>query len=364
METQKLNFNRASTTEILLGNDIFQETVARIHRSRTAKKCAIVTNEIVAKWYLKPLLLQLRDRGFQAHEIIIPDGEKFKNLETVTSIINRLCELEIDRDCPVIALGGGVTCDITAFAASIYKRGVPLILMPSTLMAMVDACVGGKTGVNLEQGKNLIGTFYQPMLTAIDVAVLRTLPLTQLSYGLIEALKHGAIADAAYFRFLAKNCEAIKACDLSLMQRLVRRSIHIKKSIVTEDELDKGLRKQLNFGHTFGHALESAGNYIRLHHGEAVGLGMLMALNGAAQAGILKEDYRQALVFILKEFNLPVKIPDELNKKEILETLCQDKKKDQEGFKFIFPVKIGEVTEFKVPENKINDFLKTLLKKI
>ncbi|MGM0600357.1 MAG: 3-dehydroquinate synthase [Candidatus Rifleibacteriota bacterium] len=364
METQKLSFNRTTTSEILLGNDIFKEIAARVHRSRTAKKCAVITNEVVAKWYLKPLLLQLRDRGFQANEIIIADGEKYKNLETVTQILNRLCELEIDRDCPVIALGGGVTCDITAFAASIYKRGVPLILIPTTLMAMVDACVGGKTGVNLEQGKNLIGTFYQPMLTAIDVAVLKTLPLTQLSYGLVEALKHGAIADAAYFRFIAKNCAAIKACDLSLMQRLIRRSIHIKKSIVLEDELDKGIRNQLNYGHSFGHALESAGNYIRLHHGEAVGLGMLMALNGAAQSRILKEDYRQAFVSILKEFNLPVKIPGELDKNEILHTLCQDKKKDQEGFKFIFPVKIGEVTEFKVPENKITDFLKTLLKKI
>ena len=364
METQKLTFNRTTTSEILLGNNIFKEIATRVHRSRTAKKCAVITNEVVAKWYLKPLLVQLREKGFQANEIIIPDGEKFKNLETVTNILNRLCDLEIDRDCPIIALGGGVTCDITAFAASIYKRGCPLILMPTTLMAMVDASVGGKTGVNLNQGKNLIGTFYQPMLTAIDVEVLKTLPLSQLSYGFVEALKHGAIADAAYFRFLAKNCESIKACDLSLMQRLIRRSIHIKKSIVLEDELDRGLRNKLNFGHTFGHALETAGNYIRLHHGEAVALGMLMALNGAAQSKILEEDYRQALVYILKEFNLPVKIPDELNKNEILDTLCQDKKKDHEGFKFIFPVKIGEVTEFKVPENKINDFLKTLLKKI
>jgi 3-dehydroquinate synthase len=364
MESQKLTFARTTSSEIILGADIFKEIAARLYRTRTARKCAIITNEVVAKWYLQPLLAELRTRGIKADEIVIPDGEKFKTFETAHDIINRLCELEIDRDCPIIGLGGGVVCDIAGFTASIFKRGVPLILMPTSLMAMVDASIGGKNGVNLEHGKNLVGSFYQPLLTAIDVSVLRTLPLTQLSYGLVEAIKHGAVADSAYFRFILKNSEEIKARQINLLQRLIRRSIHIKKSFVVEDELDQGARAQLNLGHTFGHALETAGSYIRLHHGEAVGLGMLMALRASSSSGLLEEDYSEALLQLLKDFNLPQKIPNELEKKEIINTLCQDKKKNQEGYTFILPVKLGQAVIHKVSADRIDDFLSAALKNI
>lgn len=364
MESQKLTFTRSSSTDILLGADIFKEVASRIYRIRTAKKCAVVTNEVVAKWYLQPLLAELRTRGIKASEIIIPDGEKFKTPDTAFSVIARLCELELDKDCPVISLGGGVVGDITGFAASIYKRGIPFVQLPTSLLAMVDACIGGKTAVNLDQGKNLVGTIYQPALTAIDVNVLRTLPLTQMSYGMIEAIKHGAIADSAYVRFILKNTEEIKTRQNSLMQRLIRRSIHIKKTIVQDDELDQGLRNQLNLGHTFGHALESAGKYIRLHHGEAVGLGMLMALRASASIGILEEDYSDILLQLLKDFNLPQKVPEELEKKEIINTISQDKKKNQEGYTFILPVKLGKVVMHKVPADRLNDFLTDSMKNI
>jgi 3-dehydroquinate synthase len=364
MESQKLVFSRSATTEVLLGNDIFKEVVARIYRIRSAKKCAVITNDVVAKWYLQPLLAELRTRGIAASEIIIPDGEKHKTPETALSVISRLCELELSKDCPLISVGGGVVGDISGFVASIFKRGVPFVQIPTSLLAMVDACIGGKTAVNLEQGKNLIGTIYQPTLTAIDVSVLRTLPLTQLSYGMIEAIKHGAIADSAYLRFILKNTEEIKSRQPNLMQRLIRRSIHIKKSIVLEDELDQGIRNQLNLGHTFGHALESAGKYIRLHHGEAVGLGMLMALRASASAGILEEDYSEILLQLLKDFNLPQKVPEELEKKEIINTISQDKKKSQDGYTFILPVKLGKVIMHKVPAERLDDFLVDSMKNI
>lgn len=323
---------------------------------RSAKHCAIVTNETVAKWYLQPLVAELRSKGIQTCEIVLPDGEKYKTLESVTRILNHLCEKQLDRNTPLIAVGGGVICDLGGFAASIFKRGLPLILMPTSLLAMVDASIGGKNGVNLPGGKNLAGSFYQPTLTAIDVSVLRTLPLSQLAYGLVEAIKHGAIADSAYFRFIFKNVEAIKTRQITLLQRLIRRSIHIKKSFVAEDELDHGIRAHLNFGHTFGHALEAAGSYIRLHHGEAVGLGMLMALKASRTIGKLEDDYSANLRQILEEFGLPTTIPGELDRKELLKSLSQDKKKTEDGYRFILPEGLGKTFLHKVTENGIEEF--------
>ena len=356
METQKLTFTRTTCNEIVLGTDIFKEVAARVLRLRAARHCAVLTNETVAKWYLQPLLAELRTRGIKASEIVLPDGEKHKSLDSLSAILDRLCADGLDRNCPLIALGGGVICDLGGFAASVFKSGLPLVLMPTSLLAMVDASIGGKNAINLPGGKNLAGTFYQPVLTAIDVSVLRTLPLSQLAYGLVEAIKHGAIADSAYFRFIHKSVDSIKAKHMSLLQRLIRRSIHIKKSFVAEDELDQGIRAHLNLGHTFGHALEAAGNYIRLHHGEAVGLGILMALKAARTIGKLEEDYTEHLRHILTEFGLPTKIPVELDKKELLNTLSQDKKKLHDGYRFILPQSLGKTFVHKVAQDKIEDF--------
>jgi 3-dehydroquinate synthase len=361
MESQKLTYDRHSETEILIGKNIFHELAAKILRLRTNKKVAVLTNENVAKWYLQPLVAELRTRSIEVHEIVIQDGEKFKTSETAFSIISRLCELGIDRGCPLVSLGGGVIGDIGGFVASIFKRGLPFIQVPTSLLAMVDASIGGKTGINLPEGKNLIGTFYQPVLTAIDISHLTTLPLSQLSYGLVEAVKHGCISDSAYYRFILKNLADIKRKQLNLLQRLVRRSIHIKKSIVQEDEMEKGTRALLNLGHTFGHALEAAGSYRRLHHGEAVGIGMLLALKASQNVGILAEDYTESLIQILSELNLPTKIPNELENDKILNTLNQDKKKSGNCFSFILPQKLGEVVNYKVPESEINKFLSNII---
>lgn len=362
MESQRLVFKRSSINEIILGNDIVKEIVSRLLRFRASRNCAVVTSETIAKWYLQPLLSELRSRGFAVSEIVVPDGEKHKNFETASTILSKLCDAKMDRDCPVIALGGGVICDLAGFVASIYKRGLPLVMLPTSLLAMVDACIGGKNGINLAQGKNLAGTFYQPFFTAIDVSVLRTLPLNQLAYGLVEAVKHGAIADTAYFRFILKNLNEIKSKQLPLMQRLIRRSIHIKKSFVADDELDQGNRSHLNLGHTFGHALEAAGNYIRLHHGEAVGLGMLMAIKAAAAEGILEDDYSQGLKAILTELGLPTSLPAELDKKEILLNLSQDKKKSHNGYQFILPKALGRTTIHQIGCEKIESFLDSAMK--
>ncbi|OQA05942.1 MAG: 3-dehydroquinate synthase [bacterium ADurb.Bin374] len=363
METQKLSFARQMSHDILLGHDILSEIVGRMSRLGLHKRCIVVTNETVARWYLQPLIAELRTRGFETHEAILPDGETHKTLETAQSLFPKFLEAGLDRKSPVIALGGGVVCDLAGFAASVYMRGLPLVLMPTSLLAMIDASLGGKNGVNLPEGKNLIGTFHQPALLGIDVSALRTLPLNQLSYGIVEAVKHGAIADAPYFKFIQKNCASIKARDLPLMQRLVRRSLHIKKTFVEADELDTtGSRASLNFGHTFGHAYEALGGYLRHHHGEAVGLGMLTALSVSRARGLLKEDYTESLTSLLKEFGLPVELPREYTPDAIANAILHDKKRQRDAIKLILPVSLGAVEKVLVPISDLKPLLESVMR--
>ncbi len=357
METHKLAFARSSAYEIQLGCEILQALASKISRLGLGKKCFILTNETVARWYLEPLAGHLRDRGFEVVTQTLPDGEQYKTLQHATSVFPSLFGAEMDRTNALVTLGGGVIGDLGGFVASIFKRGIPLIQIPTSLLAMVDACVGGKVAVNVPEGKNLIGSFYQPAFVGIDVAVLRTLPLSQLAYGLAEAIKHGAVADAAYFNFIFKNREAMKNKDLALLQRLVRRSIHIKKSFVEEDELDHGKRQVLNFGHTFGHAYELLGEFLRFHHGEAVGLGMLSALAVARKMGILKDDYTANLEKLLEDLGLPTRIPREWSLERISQAMCHDKKRQKGKVKFVLPVALGKVEIVPVDISGIPEFL-------
>jgi len=361
MENQKLSFTRTSSHDILLGHDILAEIVGRMSRLGLHKRCMVVTNETVARWYLQPLIAELRTRGFEASETVLPDGETSKTIETVQTLFPKFIEAGLDRKSPIIALGGGVIGDLTGFAASVFMRGLPLVLLPTSLLAMIDASLGGKNAVNLAQGKNLVGTFNQPVMVGIDVSALRTLPLTQLSYGLVEAIKHGAIADAAYYKFIHKNRSAIKARDLPLLQRLVRRSLHIKRTFVEADELDlTGNRSLLNFGHTFGHAYELLGAYRRLHHGEAVALGMLTAIAVSRLRGLLKEDYSEGLIDLLKDFGLPVSVPREWTPEQIAEAIQHDKKRQKDSIRLILPVSLGKVENVLVPVSELRNILESI----
>ena len=343
IETQNVSLHRDFSYEIALGQDLFQQIAGKILRLRLSRQCAVLTNEVVARWYLQPLLAELRSRGFEITEIVIPDGESQKTLQTAQGIYQKLFKAELDRTSSLIALGGGVIGDLGGFVAATYKRGIPFVQVPTTVLAMVDASIGGKVGVNAPEGKNLIGAFYQPALVGIDVATLKTLPLTQVAYGLVEAVKHGAIADEAYFKFVSKNKDALKIRDLDLLQRLVRRSINIKKTIVEEDELEKGKRVILNFGHTFGHAYELLGEFSRFHHGEAVGLGMLSALSVSRDLGLLKDDYNVPLTEFLTEFNLPIRFPHEWTIDRIIQAMSQDKKRKSESIDLVLPIALGSV---------------------
>jgi 3-dehydroquinate synthase len=349
MEIQKVALRREYSYEIVLGREITAALVGKILRLRGSRQCAVLTNETVARWYLQPLVAELRSRGFDTLELVVPDGEAYKTLDTANSLYPRLFAAGLDRRSPFITLGGGVIGDLGGFVAATYKRGLPFVQMPTTVLAMVDASIGGKVGVNTPEGKNLVGAFHQPALVGIDVATLRTLPQAQTANGLVEALKHGAIADAAYFKFITKNVEAWKARNLDLLQRLVRRSVHIKKEIVEADELEQGTRAILNFGHTFGHAFELLGGYSRYQHGEAVGLGMLAALAVARGMGLLKEDYSDALRAFLQEFGLPLTFPAAWTTDDLIAAMVQDKKRRAEALVLVLPVMLGKVELVPIP---------------
>lgn len=343
MEAQTLTFTRTDSCDLLLGADIFAGAATRLARRRSRRRCALITNEVVGRFHLEPLTAALREAGLDVVQLVIPDGEAHKTPQVALDLVARLLDLRLDRGCPVVGLGGGVIGDLAGFVAATCLRGLPFAFFPTSLLAMVDACLGGKVAVNLPAGKNLLGVFRQPQLVAIDVATLRTLPLTQLGYGLVEALKHGLIADAAYFRFLAKGADAIKRRDPAFMQRVVRRSLNIKKTYVVADEREEGIRAHLNLGHTFGHALEHLGHYVRHSHGEAVGLGLLLALEVSRRLGHLREDYRPALTAVLEAFNLPTRVPRAYDVDTLLAAMASDKKNRETSWRLVLPRAIGEV---------------------
>ena len=357
METQTFTLQRSSSYDVLLGSDLFPQIVARLNRMGFAKKCLIVTNEIVEKWYREPLTQELEKRGFACHTVILPDGEEQKSLDTTTRLYKEMLAAELDRKSPVIALGGGVIGDLTGFAAATFHRGLPFVQLPTTLLAMVDASIGRNNGINLPEGKNLVGTFSQPCIVGIDLNTLATLPLTQLNYGLAECIKHSLIADRAYFRFLLKHRTEIKDKSPAVLRRTVRRSLSIKKRIVEEDEFDRGLRRTLNLGRTFGHALESLGEFRRFHHGEAVALGLVMALEAARELNVLQEDFRQALEELLRDFSLPIRLSREFPPEAIFAAMVRDKKREKKEIHLVLPDTLGSVKIVPVPVQDLQSLL-------
>jgi 3-dehydroquinate synthase len=297
--------------------------------------CLVVSNETVAPLYLEKLQACLGDKAVQS--IALPDGEAFKTLETVTSIFDRLVAIAASRDTTVVALGGGVVGDITGFAAACYMRGVAFIQVPTTLLAQVDSSVGGKTGVNHPRGKNLIGAFHQPQIVLIDTDTLSTLPERELRAGLAEVIKHGAIADAEFFAWLEDNMPALLARDPEALAHAVRQSCEIKAAVVAEDEREAGRRAILNFGHTFGHAIENCLGYGEWLHGEAVAAGMVMA----AELSALAEAETARLRELIANAGLPVAPPD-IGAEEMLRTMGRDKKVQGKTLRFVLLRRLGE----------------------
>ncbi len=297
--------------------------------------CLVVSNETVAPLYLDKLLPNLDGR--KVHSIAIADGEAFKTVATMQEILDELVRKAAARDTTVIALGGGVVGDIAGFAAACYMRGVAFIQVPTTLLAQVDSSVGGKTGVNHEQGKNLIGAFHQPQLVLIDTDTLDTLDERELRAGLAEVIKHGAICDAAFFNWLENNIEALLERDPDALAHAIRRSCEIKAAVVAEDEREAGRRAILNFGHTFGHAIERCQGYGEWLHGEAVAAGMIMA---AELSGIEPGDVSR-LRNLVAAAGLPVE-PPSIAPGDWLAAMGMDKKVQRKKLRFVLLERLGK----------------------
>ena len=272
--------------------------------------------------------------------VTVARGERAKTLANAERIVTRMLELGCERSTAVIAIGGGVVGDLAGFVASVYKRGVPLIQVPTTLLAQVDASVGGKTAVNHRLGKNMIGTFHQPSLVWIDLSVLRTLPKREINCGLGEVIKYGIIEDADLFTLIEENLDNIFALEPSLMQEIVKRCCEIKSAVVSKDERDRGLRMILNFGHTVGHALEAALGYKRIAHGEAILLGMLAESKVALDLGLLGRGDWDRIQRLIEEFALADKLAD-LNVDEVIQFMLDDKKVLDDKLRLPLPSEIG-----------------------
>ena len=310
---------------IFIGTDLISE--AGIFEQHVHGRSAlVVSNSTVAPLYLDAVQQALDEAGIRRDEIILEDGEQYKTMASVESIIDLLLTRRHDRRTTLIALGGGVIGDIAGFAASIYQRGVNFIQIPTTLLSQVDSSVGGKTGVNHPLGKNMIGAFFQPKCVIADINTLSTLPARELSAGLAEVIKYGLICDADFYNWLEVNMAGLLKLDQELLAQAVMVSCQDKARVVELDEREAGLRAILNLGHSFGHAIETVKGYGNWLHGEAVAAGMVMAIDLSIREGWIDEEIRQRTVALLQQAGLPVTPPDDITIEQYLETMSIDKK--------------------------------------
>ena len=302
-------------------------------------KILIVSNDVVAPLYLDQVRTSLGSRDVDIH--IIPDGERFKTAETWYSIIDKLVGMQARRDTTMVALGGGVTGDIAGFAAASYMRGIRFLQLPTTLLAQVDASVGGKTAINHARGKNLVGAFHQPAAVIIDSATLASLPEREFNAGLAEVVKYGAINDEGFFAWLEKNAAAIRQRHEDVLDHLIHESVKNKAEIVSQDEKEAGIRALLNFGHSFGHALEAESNYSRFLHGEAVSIGMVTAARLSEIRGLCQAGTAARLSTLLRSLDLPVNQPGDIKISGLTSALALDKKALVSGLRLVLLKAIG-----------------------
>ena len=309
---------------ILIGNGLLQDE--RSYPVKRGERVMIVTNPTVAQFYLDTVTFALKKRGCEVDHVLLPDGEKYKTLESLNLIFTALLQGNHGRDTTIIALGGGVIGDVAGFAAASYQRGVRLVQIPTTLLSQVDSSVGGKTAVNHELGKNMIGAFYQPSMVIIDTHTLGTLPKREVNAGLAEVIKYGAILDYEFFEWLEAHIDDLVALNNESLQHCIARCCQIKADVVARDETEKGDRALLNLGHTFGHAIETHLGYGNWLHGEAVSTGMMMAAALSEQLGDISVADVSRLEKLLARANLPTLSPDSMQPEDYLPHMMRDKK--------------------------------------
>jgi len=341
METIRVNLgNRAY--DIHVGSALLGRIGELIQALKLGRHLGLVTHPALATDYGPIVVDSLREAGHEVALLTVPPGEESKSLDQAGRLWRELVRLRLDRGSAILALGGGVIGDLAGFVAATLYRGIPFVNLPTTLLAQVDSSVGGKTGVNLPEGKNLVGAFHQPCLVVADVLTLRTLPEPEFRSGLAEVVKHGMIADAAFFESLERQADRILARDPDALQKIVARSCAIKARVVEADEREAGLRAMLNFGHTVGHAIEAALGYGAVTHGEAVAHGMVVATALSVLRGICPEEDARRLQELLGRFGL---LDAPLPPPESLETYMVSDKKARDGvLQFVLTRGVGSVT--------------------
>ena len=327
---------------IRISSGLLDKIGADLRARKIGSKYGVISDDRVAALYGDRFMQSLAAAGLQAELLTFPAGEASKHLQTIAALSSELAQRGFDRKTALIALGGGVTGDITGFLASIYLRGIPFIQVPTTLLSQVDSSVGGKTGVDIPEGKNLVGTFYQPKAVYIDTDVLRTLPVAELQGGLAEVIKYGVINDADFFAFLEQNKEAVFALRQDVLTKLIARCCEIKAWVVEQDEREGGLRRILNFGHTIGHAVETASGF-QLIHGCAVAIGMCAAADLAVRAGCLAAEEAERIRRLIAAYGLPTEIPADLDHEAIKKYLLTDKKTVGGRVFYVLPERVGAV---------------------
>lgn len=328
---------------IIIESGCLQRVGQDLTARKVGKRYGVIADDKVAQLFGKTLMESLQRAGLEAELITFPHGEAHKTLQTIGDLAGKLIRLGFDRKDALIALGGGVTGDLTGFLASAFMRGIPFVQIPTTLLAQVDSSVGGKTGVDIPEGKNLVGAFYQPKVVYIDISVLRSLPEDELLGGLAEVIKYGVIRDAGFFQFLTENRAGILALDEKLIVETVLTCCRIKADVVSEDEREGGVRRILNYGHTIGHAVEGASDYT-LIHGLAVAIGMAAAARLAVLTGHLADEDARKIIELLEAYRMPVEIPDNLDRKRMKKYLLADKKVVGGKVHYVLPTGIGSTS--------------------
>lgn len=327
--------------DIHIGSGLLMQTGRQLKENGFAGKLVIITNPIVNRLYGNALKQSLASEGFKVAILLVPDGEEQKSLEVAGRLFNELTDFYAERTTPILALGGGVIGDLAGFVAATYLRGVPLIQIPTTLLAQVDSSIGGKVAVNHGQLKNKIGAFYQPRLVISDISTLRTLPAKEFTGGLAEVIKYAVIGDNEFFTYLETNLDRIKSLDERLLEEIVYRSAKIKAEIVEKDEKDLGLRNILNYGHTVGHGIESASDF-KVEHGKAIALGMLAAARISNKLGLLDKNELGRLKSLIQRADLTTELPN-LEVERIIQAIEHDKKILRGKIRFVLPKALGSV---------------------
>lgn len=321
-----------------------------------ASDAVIVTNTTVGPLYAQALQSALAGHFARVHTVSLPDGEQYKDWVHLNQIFDVLLARACDRKTILFALGGGVVGDMTGFAAASYMRGIAFVQVPTTLLAQVDSSVGGKTGINHPAGKNMIGAFHQPLRVVADLNVLRTLPAREVSAGLAEIIKYGPIADDDFFAWLEQHIEAVRALSPEPLAYAIKRSCEIKAAVVGRDERESGMRAILNFGHTFGHAIEAGMGYGQWLHGEAVGCGMVMAADLSVKLGLLEGVYRDRIERLVRRAGLPVHAPP-LGAERYLALMRVDKKASQGEIRFVLIEAPGRAGLHSAPDEWVREVL-------